>query len=243
MSLASDRRGGPRTTTAETGHQCRSTDSRARRRARLATFVTTLALVYNTALAGSQRSAPDNESATATVAPTTPDRVAGVPDPREVLGNPSTLSERELAQLDLADGPRPPLPPDVVSRDDQGRTTIRAIKLIEGVRLDGVLDEPVYHTVSAITDLVQLMPDEGAPATEKTEAWIMFDSTNIYVSGRVWDSAPPSEWVANEMRRDTTQLRDNDSFWVVFDTFYDRRNGVAFFTNPLGADRRFCYHQ
>ena len=123
----------------------------------------------------------------------------------------------------------------MVTRNDQGGTTVRAIKLTEGIRLDGVLDEPVYATVAAITGLVQLMPDEGAPATEKTEAWIMFDSTNIYVSGRVWDSAPPSEWVANEMRRDTTQLRDNDAFWVVFDTFYDRRNGVAFYTNSLGA--------
>ena len=37
------------------------------------------------------------------------------------------------------------------------------------------------------------------------------------------------------MRRDTRQLRDNDSFWVVFDTFHDRRNGVAFFTNALGG--------
>ena len=63
----------------------------------------------------------------------------------------------------------------------------------------------------------------------------MFDSTNIYVGARVWDSAPPNEWVVNEMRRDTSQLRDNDAFWVVFDTFYDRRNGVTFYTNPLGA--------
>ena len=123
----------------------------------------------------------------------------------------------------------------MVSRDDFGRTTIRAIKLTDGIRLDGVLDEPVYQTVSAITGFVQQMPDEGAPATEKTEAWIMFDSANIYVSGRVWDSAPPSEWVANEMRRDTNQLRDDDGFWVAFDTFHDRRNGVAFYTNPLGA--------
>ena len=123
----------------------------------------------------------------------------------------------------------------MVSRDEQGRATVRAIKLTEGIRLDGLLNEPVYRSVSAITGFIQLMPDEGAPATERTEAWIMFDTTNIYVSGRVWDSAPPSEWVANEMRRDTSQLRDNDTLWVVFDTFYDRRNGVAFYTNSLGG--------
>ena len=135
----------------------------------------------------------------------------------------------------IIDGPPAPVPPDVIRRDEQGRATIRAISLSEGIRLDGQLDETVYQTVPAITGLVQLMPDEGAPATEKTDAWIMFDGTNIYVSGRLWDSAPSSEWVANEMRRDTPQLRDNDSFWVVFDTFYDRRNGVAFHTNSLGA--------
>ena len=99
----------------------------------------------------------------------------------------------------------------------------------------GVLDEPIYDCIRAISGFVQLMPDEGAPATEKTEAWIAFDAANIYVSARLWDSTPPAGWVANEMRRDTRQLRNNDSFWVAFDTFHDRRNGVAFYTNPLGA--------
>jgi hypothetical protein len=37
------------------------------------------------------------------------------------------------------------------------------------------------------------------------------------------------------MRRDANQLRQNDNFVVLFDTFYDRRNGVAFQTTPLGA--------
>ena len=203
--------------------------------ASLLTIVTSLALAGSPSLAGARRSSPERDPAQAAVAPTTADRVAGVPDPREVVGTGTTLSDSGVDQLDFLEGPAPPLPPDVVSRDDRGRTTIRAIKLTEGIRLDGVLDEPVYHTVSAITGFVQLMPDEGAPATEQTDAWIMFDSTNIYVSARLWESAPPSEWVANEMRRDTTQLRDNDSFWVAFDTFYDRRNGVAFYTNTLGA--------
>ena len=133
------------------------------------------------------------------------------------------------------DGPPPPTPPAVLRRDAQGRATIRANALTEPLRIDGRLDECVYQVVPAITGFIQQMPDEGAPATEKTEAWILFDRTHVYVSARVWDSAPPSVWVANEMRRDTSQLRDNDTFWVSFDTFYDRRNAVTFFTNPLGA--------
>ncbi|MDE0829655.1 MAG: DUF5916 domain-containing protein, partial [Vicinamibacterales bacterium] len=138
-------------------------------------------------------------------------------------------------------GPPPPIAPAVMTRDEEGRTTVRAIRLSEGLRVDGELDEAVYADVPAITDFLQQVPVEGAPATEKTEAWIMFDDTNVYVSARVWDSAPESEWVANEMRRDTSQLRQNDTFAVFFDTFYDRRNGFNFYTNPLGAraDQQF----
>ncbi len=143
--------------------------------------------------------------------------------------------------LAAIDGPPPPIAPEVVRRDEQGRATVRAIKLDAGIQLDGQLDEPVYRAVPAITDFIQQLPVNGSPATEKTEAWIMFDDTNVYVSARVWDSAPESQWIANEMRRDTRQLRNNDTFTVFFDTFYDRRNGFNFYTNPLGAraDQQF----
>ena len=139
------------------------------------------------------------------------------------------------------DGPPAPAAPAVMNRDEAGRTTVRAIRLATGIRLDGVLDEEVYRSVPPITDFLQQVPVEGAAASERTEAWIMFDETNVYVSARIHDSAPESEWVANEMRRDTNQLRQNDTFTVFFDTFYDRRNGFNFYTNPLGAraDQQF----
>ena len=137
----------------------------------------------------------------------------------------------------LIDGPPAPAAPAVMNRNAEGRTTVRAIRLDAGIRLDGVLDEPVYRMVPAITDFIQHVPDNGAPATERTEAWILFDDTNVYVSARLWDSAPRSRWVANEMRRDTAQLRENDNFGA----FYDRRNGFMFYANPLGgrADQQF----
>ena len=156
-------------------------------------------------------------------------------------GRPAAAPAGAAVDAGLIDGPPAPAPPAVMTRDEQGRTTVRAIRLDEGLRLDGVLDEPVYETVPAITGFIQQVPDIGAPATERTEAWILFDDTNVYVSARVWDSAPESRWVANEMRRDTSQLRQNDTFTAFFDTFYDRRNGFNFYTNPLGAraDQQF----
>ena len=156
-------------------------------------------------------------------------------------GRPFVGTAGLFVDAGLIDGPPAPVPPAVMTRDEEGRTTVRAIRLDDGIRLDGVLDEPVYETVPAITDFIQQVPDIGAPATERTEAWIMFDDTNVYVSARVWESAPESQWVANEMRRDTAQLRQNDTFTAFFDTFYDRRNGFNFYTNPLGAraDQQF----
>ena len=37
------------------------------------------------------------------------------------------------------------------------------------------------------------------------------------------------------MQRDAFQLINNDWFSVAFDTFYDRRNGMAFLVNPIGG--------
>jgi hypothetical protein len=108
------------------------------------------------------------------------------------------------------------------------------------MQLEGQLDEAFYQDTRSISDFIQSVPDEGVVATERTEAWIAFDHENIYVFARVWDSAPGSEWVANELRRNTNQLRQNDTFGVMFDTFYDRRNGVMFYTNPLGALAEFA---
>ena len=134
-------------------------------------------------------------------------------------------------------GPPPPVPPAVVSRDAEGRVTLRAIRLDRPLNLDGRLDDAIYQRVPPVSDFIQQVPDEGEPATEKTEAWVFFDDENLYVSARCWDSHP-ERIVANEMQRDNTTIASgNANFAVVLDTFYDRRNGYLFQTNPLGALR------
>ena len=155
--------------------------------------------------------------------------VAGVPAPARAQASPRGRQTRVIA-----DNPPPPLPPAVITRDG-GRATVRAVRLSAPLRVDGKLDEEVYRTVPAITDFIQNVPTEGAISTERTEAWILYDADTIYIVGRCWDSAPPEKWVANELRRDTNQLRQNDHFGALLDTFHDRRNGFFFYVNPLGA--------
>ena len=135
----------------------------------------------------------------------------------------------------IANDAVPPEPLPVFSRDSEGRVTVRAVRLTEPLVIDGSLDEEIYQTLPPITELFQQVPEEGSPATEKTEIWVTFDAANIYVTARCWDSAPPDQWVANDYRRDSFQMKQNDTFGVSFDTFFDRRNGFVFYTNPLGA--------
>ena len=133
-----------------------------------------------------------------------------------------------------------PVAPEVVARDSEGRTTVRATRLTQEIRVDGRLDEEVYRTVQPISGFIQQLPNEGDLASERTDAWVFFDENSLYVTARAFDSAPPSEWVANEMRRDVAQLRQNDSFSFLLDTFHDRRNGVAFLVTPIGGYSDFA---
>ena len=128
-----------------------------------------------------------------------------------------------------------PVAPATVSRDAEGRATLRAIRLTEPVRIDGELSEELYSTVTPISDFIQVDPRAGAPATEKTEVWLSFDDNYVYVSFRCWESEP-ERVVANEMRRDNTNLvMGNDNVAFLFDTFHDRRNAFLFEVNPLGG--------
>ena len=112
---------------------------------------------------------------------------------------------------------------------------MRAIRLSAPLDVDGSLDEAVYTENPPFGDLIQTVPATGQPASERTDVWLMFDDKNIYVGARVHDSAPPEEWIANEYRRDSAPLRQNDHIGVGFDTFYDRRSGFMFYASPLGA--------
>ncbi len=144
----------------------------------------------------------------------------------------SSLTREELNRL--IDGPPAPEAPEVVSRDEGGRVTLRAVRLAEPLQIDGRLEERIYQDVPAVSGFIQQEPNEGSPETERTDVWVFFDGANVYFSARLWDSEP-ERMIANEMRRDNRGIFNNENFAVILDTFYDRRNGFLFQTNPLGA--------
>ena len=184
-------------------------------------------------------------SATSTAAPTTttgnaPVNTALTPSSPPAVERPSAapppVSAAGTADPTLIiNSPAPPLAPATIARDALRRATLRAVPLTDPLEMDGVLDEDVYETVPSFGDFIQQIPLEGEPSTERTEAWVFYDSEHVYVAGRLWDSAPEAQWIVNEMRRDSPNLFQNEYFSAVFDTFYDRRNAVGFMVNPIGG--------
>jgi hypothetical protein len=137
-------------------------------------------------------------------------------------------------QQPTENGPPPPTLPQSLARDEQGRATIRAVRVTTPMRIDGRLDEAIYASVEPGSDFIQMEPNGGQVASEKTEVWIFYDRDNVYVSFRAWESQP-SRTIANEMRRDSNNIRQGDSVGFSFDTFRDRRNAFQFEANSLGA--------
>ncbi len=129
------------------------------------------------------------------------------------------------------------VPPAVIpamTRTSDGRVSVHVSRISERITLDGTLSEAVYSRVEPFAGFVQQEPNEGAPATEKTEAWIFFDDENIYVAARLYESEPTRR-VMSDMRRDAQNMYNNDHLAVIFDTFNDHRNGFGFSTNRIGG--------
>jgi hypothetical protein len=111
---------------------------------------------------------------------------------------------------------------------------IPAVRVTEGPEIDGSLDDAVWAEAPAIGDFTQQEPNEGEPATERTEVRILHDGSNLYFAVHAFDSAP-DQVVATEMRRDGEQILEEDSFQLILDTFKDSRSAYMFVVSPLGA--------
>lgn len=110
---------------------------------------------------------------------------------------------------------------------------IEVKRIEEKIDLDGILDEPVWKTDLPATDFVQLEPEEGVFASERTEVKVLYDKKNLYLGISCYDSSV-DKIVATEMCRDAP-LFYNDFVAFILDTFHDHRNGFYFAVNPLGA--------
>ena len=97
-----------------------------------------------------------------------------------------------------------------------------------------MLGDPAWADVPFATGFRQTNPDEGQPATERTEVRVLFTADTLYV-GVVCYDRDPDAIIVTDSRRDSS-LSDSDSFQLIFDTFLDKQNGFVFGTSPAGQE-------
>lgn len=124
---------------------------------------------------------------------------------------------------------------DSSTKPDPGRPVASATETIEAPTVDGdVLGDPVWRQAPPITGFWQTTPDEGQPATEKTEVRVVYTAGTLYI-GVVCYDREPTRIIVTDSRRDAS-LDEMDSFRFVLDTYRDGQNGFLFGTNPAGIE-------
>ncbi len=138
--------------------------------------------------------------------------------------------------------------PDLAPVRSQMSDTLPALYLspaqAESFKLDGFLGEEFWADAQMIDDFRQREPNEGDPATERTEVRVVYSGGMMIVGIKAFH-ADPSLIVSRILQRDRVMSRrrfgsagfaGDDAVAIVFDPFHDHRNGMIFATNANGAE-------
>ena len=116
------------------------------------------------------------------------------------------------------------------TRPDTTRSIV-ALRASGPIKIDGYINESIWQHAGE-TGFTQRQPDEGAPASQKTEAWVAYDDNALYVAVKLYDSHPDSV-ISRLARRD--QDSESDEVGIGIDAAHDRRTAEYFIVNPAGA--------
>lgn len=113
-------------------------------------------------------------------------------------------------------------------------TPLKAARAPGHIVLDGRLDEEAWSLAAPSGAFVQKDPDEGKPASERTEIRIAYDDDALYVGARMFDSKP--EGVVRRLSRRDDEP-DADRIVVYLDPRHDHHNGFEFWVSAAGVQR------
>lgn len=109
---------------------------------------------------------------------------------------------------------------------------VRLPRIEADVRIDGVLDDEVWHRAALLKGFTQYRPVDSRPAEDSTEVLAFYAPDAIYFGIRAFEAH-------GNVVRATLADRDNidadDNVQILLDTFNDRRRALLFAVNPLGA--------
>jgi len=74
------------------------------------------------------------------------------------------------------------------------------------IRIDGHIDEAAWAKATPLSKMTQIDPEEGKPATQRSDIRFLYDDEALYVSARLYDTAGPAR-IAPCHRRQSSLLR------------------------------------
>lgn len=92
------------------------------------------------------------------------------------------------------------------------RAAATKIERDEAPNIDGDLSDPAWAKATVIEEFYQVEPAEGAPPSQKTHAYVLYDEKTLYVGFRLFDDEP-EKIVRNQLVRDA-ELRDEDAIRI-----------------------------
>jgi len=118
------------------------------------------------------------------------------------------------------------------ARGGDNPRSVRAVRVDTAPRIDGMLDEAVWKLAEPATDFVQRDPEEGKPASERSEIRVLYDDEALYFGCMFYDSEP-DKIIARLTRRDNQIESDGASIRI--DAYHDHQTGVNFSFNAAGV--------
>ena len=106
--------------------------------------------------------------------------------------------------------------------------------LTESIELDGVLDEGAWSQAVPISGMNQNFPTDSLKATNDTEFRFLYTDKTLYVGITCY--AQGGDFVTTSLRRDY-DFFGNDNITLLFDTYSDYTNALAFGMNAFGVRR------
>jgi hypothetical protein len=86
-----------------------------------------------------------------------------------------------------------------------------------------------------VTDFIQRTPSDGQPATERTEAYLGYDQSNLYVVFVCWEDKRHGIRADLTRREPSLPFDSDDYIEITLDTFQDQRHAFVFDVNPKGV--------
>ncbi len=125
------------------------------------------------------------------------------------------------------------LPLSLFSQDDHLLCkNLTAVRTMERIAVDGVLDEAIWATAPIGDEFVQSEPRPNEPALYDSKVQVVYDDVALYVGALLYDPHPDSVMMRLSGR---DQIGITDWFGITLDPYQSGRNGFEFITTAAGV--------